>query len=261
MTKRKRDSERVAAAPDHSPDEIVAEGVYIAAAATKLALKNTILVHSLTGEDDFTIDHYLDIARDTLLDLAAEAQSEKERLDETIYVASRWWRRARADDGSTGIMHSYGKADIPNLEQRRDQAEKVSRELRRRADDEGELRELITSAQKAAWSEISNNIKFNLDSEYARVPEDDRGSDERESRIEDVLKIDLPKLASATKRRKIESDHAARVARRAANAERVNAAVAADTSRSATEQSGADSAAGADEASKRPFFKRLLGIR
>ena len=54
--------------------DVVAEGLYIASAATRLSLKNTILVHILAEGEDFDPDRYLDEARAALLTLAEEAE-------------------------------------------------------------------------------------------------------------------------------------------------------------------------------------------
>src|SRR6476660_7086176 len=56
--------------------DLVAEGVYVAAAATRLALKNKILVEILAGGADFDVDRFMPDARDTLLALAAEADAD-----------------------------------------------------------------------------------------------------------------------------------------------------------------------------------------
>ena len=46
--------------------DIVAEGLYIASAATRLSLKNTILVHILAEGEDFDLERYLPEARAAL---------------------------------------------------------------------------------------------------------------------------------------------------------------------------------------------------
>ncbi|SJM59360.1 hypothetical protein FM112_06430 [Gulosibacter sp. 10] len=177
-----------------TPEEIVAEGVYIAAAATQLSLKNRILVETLSDDGTgFAADHYIDVARDSLLQLVSEAESECERLERIIQRAGK--RRARPMD-----MHDYRKNDVDNLKKRKAQSELVARELRKRAEDEDALRELVSAAHEAAWTEIARNIQYNLDSEFAPVPTDVEDPEERSGRIHDVIAVDLPKLERERKR-------------------------------------------------------------
>ena len=61
--------------------DVVADGVYIAAAATRLSLKNRILVEVLQGNEGFDVAHFMPIARATLLTLAEEAEAERQRQE------------------------------------------------------------------------------------------------------------------------------------------------------------------------------------
>lgn len=176
------------ATPPQSAEEIATEGVFIAAATTRLTIKNRILVDTLAGDIEFSVDRYVDFARETLRELARESEAEAWRIEEMMRQARR--RRSRPLG-----MHDYQKADLGNLKHRRDQADFVARRLRERAADEEGVKALIRLAHEAAWSEISRNIQFNLDSEFATIgsltPKEEL---DRRRRMREVMRIDLPML-------------------------------------------------------------------
>ncbi|WP_460776029.1 asparagine synthase [Microbacterium sp. GXF7504] len=174
-------------------DEIVAEGVYIAAAATRLALKNRILVHILADGEGFEADAFLPDAKETLLTLAAEADQDAARAERERRLA----RRRHSDSDGT---HDYRSRDVRNLRRRRKQSERTAAELRRRADDPEELRTLVEAAREAAWAEVARNIDSTLKIEAARPdlePDYDRM---RAARIQSLVLVDLPRLAAHRRR-------------------------------------------------------------
>ena len=174
-------------------DDIVAEGVYIAAAATRLALKNRILVHILAEDEDFDAANFVPDAKETLLALAAEADEDAARAERERKLA----RRRHSDSDGT---HDYRSRDVRNLRRRRKQAERTAAELRRRADDPEELRALVEAAREAAWAEVARNIDSTLRIEAARPdlePDYDRM---RGARIQSLVLVDLPRLAAHRRR-------------------------------------------------------------
>jgi len=169
--------------------EIVAEGLYIASAATRLALKNAILVHILAEGQDFDADYFLDDARRALIALAEEAEADAERTHRERKAASGRY----SDSGGT---HDYRSRDVANLRRRRRQSLRIAKELRERADDETELRKLIADAREAAWAEVAGNIDRTLRIEAARPdlePDYDRM---RTARMQALRMVDLPRLRS-----------------------------------------------------------------
>ncbi|WP_448390207.1 asparagine synthase [Microbacterium aurum] len=167
--------------------DVVAEGLYIASAATRLSLKNTILVHILAEGEDFDPDRYLDEARAALLTLAEEAEADAART-ETERKAAR--RRHSDSDGT----HDYRSRDTRNLRRRQKQSLHVASELRARADDEEELRKLVVDARDAAWSEVAKNIDRTLRIEAARPDLDPDYERMRTARMQALRLVDLPKL-------------------------------------------------------------------
>ncbi|MFS0714086.1 asparagine synthase [Microbacterium sp. 2P01SA-2] len=169
--------------------EIVAEGLYIASAATRLALKNAILVDILADGRDFESDRFLDDARDALISLAEEAEADAERTHRERKAAS-----GRYSDSSG--THDYRSRDVSNLRRRRKQSLRIAKELRERAADEAELRKLIADAREAAWAEVAGNIDRTLRIEAARPdlePDYDRM---RTARMQALRMVDLPRLRS-----------------------------------------------------------------
>ena len=173
--------------------DLVAEGVYVAAAATRLALKNKILVDILASGADFDVDRFVPDARETLLELAAEADADGARVTKEGRKASR---RFRDPYGS----HDYSSRDVRNLRRRRKQAERVAAELRARAEDEGELRQLVEAAREAAWADVSRNIDRTLRIEAARPDLEPDYAKMREARMQSLRLVDLPRLAAHKRR-------------------------------------------------------------
>ncbi len=167
--------------------DVVAEGLYIASAATRLALKNRILVDILVDGDDFDPDRFLPDARDILLSLAAEAEADAERTDRERKAA-----RNRFSDSSG--THDYRSRDVRNLRRRRKQSLHVAKELRARAEDQEELRKLIADARDAAWGEVSTNIDRSLRIAAARPDLDADYERMRGARMQALRLVDLPKL-------------------------------------------------------------------
>ncbi|MDL9978835.1 asparagine synthase [Microbacterium candidum] len=171
----------------------VAEGVYIAAAATRLALKNRMLVEILAGGADFDVDRFVPEAKETLLALADEADEDAERTRREGKKASR---RFRDPYGS----HDYSSRDVRNLRRRRKQSERIAAELRERAGDDAQLRELVEAAREAAWADVSRNIDRTLRIEAARPDLDPDYEQMREARMQSLRLVDLPRLAAHKRR-------------------------------------------------------------
>jgi hypothetical protein len=173
--------------------DMVAEGLYVASAATRLALKNRILVEILARGSDFDVDRFLPEARDTLLSLADEADADAQRVRDDRRRASR---RFTDSDGT----HDYRSRDVRNLKKRQRQSERVAKELRTRADDAAELRKLVEDAREVAWAEVSRNIDRTLRIEAARPDLEPDYAKLREARMQSLRLVDLPRLAAHRRR-------------------------------------------------------------
>lgn len=186
--------------------EIVAEGLYIASAATRLALKNAILVHILAKGEDFEVERFLDDARRALTALADEAEADAERTNKERKAAT-----GRFSDSSG--THDYRSRDVSNLRRRRRQSMRIARALRARAQDDDELRKLVADAREAAWGEVAGNIDRTLRIEAARPDLEPDYERMRAARMQALRMVDLPKLRS--QRRSLKE----RLARRASGDE------------------------------------------
>lgn len=169
--------------------DVVAEGLYIASAATRLSLKNRMLMHILAEGEGFDVERYVPEARQTLLELADEADADAAR-------AERERKHARGRFTESDGTHDYRSRDVGNLRRRRKQSQHVARELRARAADDEEVRKLILDARDAAWAEVAKNIDRTLRIEAARPdlePDYDRM---RTARMQALRLVDLPQLRS-----------------------------------------------------------------
>lgn len=183
------DAVRAKLSPGPSLADIVAEGIYIAAAATRLALKNRILVDILSAGEGFDADRFVPDAKETLLALAAEADEDAERAERERKLA----RRRFSDSSGT---HDYRSRDVRNLRRRRKQSERIAQELRERAENEDELVALVEAAREAAWSEVARNIDSTLRIEAARPDLEPGYAQMRQARMQSLRLVDLPRLAA-----------------------------------------------------------------
>jgi len=169
--------------------DVVAEGLYIASAATRLSLKNRMLVHILAEGEDFDVERYEAEAREALLTLAEEAEADAARTE-------RQRKRARGRHSESDGTHDYRSRDVRNLRRRQKQSLHVARELRARAEDPEELRKLILDARDVAWNEVAKNIDRTLRIEAARPDLDPDYARMRGARMQALRLVDLPKLTS-----------------------------------------------------------------
>ncbi|MEN2740582.1 asparagine synthase [Microbacterium sp. X-17] len=179
--------------------EVVADGLYIAAAATRLALKNHILVEALARDEDFDVERLVPEARAILEGLAAEADADAER-------ASRERKIARGRFSVSDGTHDYRSRDVRNLRRRERQATQVAAALRARAEDPAELRQLVHAAREAAWAELSRTIDESLRIASARPDLEPDYERLRLGRMQSLRLVDLPELAA--QRRRAPSDPA-----------------------------------------------------
>jgi hypothetical protein len=174
--------------------DVVAEGLYIAVATTRLSLKNRILMDTIAGGEGYDVDRFLPDARAALLSLADEADEAADRVRREARDA---WRRFTDPDGT----HDYGSRDVRNLRRRRRQSRKVAKELRARADDEDALRQIVVAARDAAWQELAANIDRTLRVEAARPDLEPDYARMRDARMQSLRLVDLAALSSQQRQR------------------------------------------------------------
>ena len=113
--------------------EAIAEGVSIASAAARLAIRNRILVETIAHDEAFDVVAFTPFARETLLGLADEQEQAAALVKRQRKKA---WGKFTDPDGT----HDYRDRDTRNLRRRQRQYVGVSKELRRRADDPDAIR-------------------------------------------------------------------------------------------------------------------------
>ncbi len=169
--------------------DAVAEGLQIAGAAARLAVKNEILVATIGRGADFDIDAVAVQAREVLLHLAKE-QREAARL------VDRQRKRASRRSSDPMDTHDYRDRDVRNLRRRREQYLGVAAGLHEWADNPEQVRNLVEVSRLAAWSDVEGNLDRRLRVEAMRPEGDPEYDLLREARMDAVALIDLQRLAS-----------------------------------------------------------------
>jgi hypothetical protein len=168
--------------------DAVDEGLLLAEYASRMRLKNRIVIGTLTENAPYAATRYLDEAREALDVLASEAEDVAERIAE-----ERRWSATLG--GNAEHVHDYRSADMANLRRREELSEAMALSLRERAEDESFLRGLVERARAAAWDDIAASIEDRL--ERRRIPVDAKYLRERERRIRLFLSEDLAQLWTA----------------------------------------------------------------
>ncbi|WP_308468612.1 hypothetical protein [Rathayibacter soli] len=167
--------------------DAVDEGLLLAEYASRMRLKNRIVIGALTEDLPYSTQRYRDEAREALDVLAAEAEDVAERI-----AGERRWSATL--EGDAEHVHDYRAADLTNLGRREELSEVMATTLRERAEDETFLLGLIERARDDAWGDIASSIEDTL--ERRRIPVDARYLRERAGRIRRFVSEDLAQLAT-----------------------------------------------------------------
>ena len=104
--------------------DAIAEGVSIASAAARLAVRNHILVETIAHDAPFDVARFAPFARETLVALADEQEAA---ADLATRQRKKAWGKYSDSDGT----HDYRDRDMRNLRKRHRQYLGVAKELRR----------------------------------------------------------------------------------------------------------------------------------
>ncbi|MFK4837145.1 asparagine synthase [Microbacterium sp. ZW T2_14] len=178
--------------------EAIAEGVSIASAAARLAIRNRILVETIAHDEQFDIVAFTPFARETLIALADEQ-------DEAAAMVKRQRKKAWGKFTDPDGTHDYRDRDTRNLRRRGRQYAGVAQALRRMADDPHVVRSLIEQARDAAWGDVEANLQRRLRVEGMRPDLDPDYERMRAARMQSIRLVDIPRLA-AHKRHRDEGD-------------------------------------------------------
>ncbi len=158
-----------------SIDEMVDDGVLIAAAAIRLAVTNLVILKALRDRVDYSIERTTEAVQQELENLATEKDGDALRITQARDIA--------ASRGGGATSHSdYRQADVAPLDQRATVSGRLAERLRElRADDEF-VRGLVVGAHAAAWEEIGASITAKATSSTGARP-DARYKRERGDRL------------------------------------------------------------------------------
>ena len=169
--------------------EAVGEGLQIAWAAARLAVKNIILVDTIARGEDFDPETVSEAAREVLLGLAVEQESVAELVE-------RQRKKARGRYTESDGTHDYRGRDTRNLRKRRTQYLGVAKRLHEQADDRETVLRLVEEARESAWADVEGNLSRRLAVEGMRADADPEYAAMRDARMSAVAMIDLQRLES-----------------------------------------------------------------
>ena len=165
--------------------DAIAEGVAIATAAARLAVKNHILIGTIAEDGVFDMDKYIDDAREALRAMAEESE-------EAAATVTALRKRARGRHSDPVGTHDYRDRDVRNLRRRAKQSTGVAVRLREIMQDRERLAEIVEEARDAAWADVRHNLDRRLRVEGMR-PDYNRM---REARMQALRLVDLQALSS-----------------------------------------------------------------
>ncbi|MCP2636135.1 asparagine synthase [Microbacterium sp. HD4P20] len=173
--------------------DAIAEGVSIASAAARLALRNRILVDTIAKDEPFDVAGFGPYAREILISLADEQEQAAE-------LARRQRKKAWGKFSDPDGTHDYRDRDTRNLRKRHRQYVGVAKELRRMAEDPHVVRTIVEQARDAAWGDVEANLQRRLTVEGMRPDLDPDYERMRAARMQSIRLVDLPRLSAHRRR-------------------------------------------------------------
>ena len=169
--------------------DAIAEGVAIATAAARLAVRNHILIGTIAENGVFDTDKYIADAREALRAMAEESEEVERNMTELR-------KRARGRHSDPSGTHDYRDRDVRNLRRRAKQSHGVATKLRDMMEDEAALRVIVEEAREGAWADVRHNLDRRLRVEGMRPDQDPDYERMREARMQALRLVDLQALSS-----------------------------------------------------------------
>ena len=169
--------------------DAIAEGVAIATAAARLAVKNHILIGTIAENGVFDTDKYVADAREALRAMAEESEEVERNLTQLR-------KRARGRHSDPSGTHDYRDRDVRNLRRRAKQSHGVATKLRDMMEDDEALRVIVEEAREGAWADVRHNLDRRLRVEGMRPDQDPDYERMREARMQALRLVDLQALSS-----------------------------------------------------------------
>lgn len=142
--------------PAPSLEQSVEEGMLLAEYATRMAVKNHIVVDTIQYGNSYDPAMHAMEAAAMLRELASEQGVAAGRIEEELEAAEKL-------GGDAEHPHDYRRVDADNLRLRRDAAIQLAAALRAKADSEEELLALVERGRQDAWDEVGRAIEAGLD--------------------------------------------------------------------------------------------------
>jgi hypothetical protein len=170
-----------------SLDQSVEEGMLLADYATRMAVKNHIVVDTIQEGNDFDPARHTDQAAAMLRELADEQDQVSARSAEA-------WLSVAGRGGDALHPHDYRDVDAANLLRRDESATALANALRERADSEEELLAIVERAREDAWDEVGHAIEASLDAFSGVEALKANYEAERPGRLRLLIQRDLARL-------------------------------------------------------------------
>lgn len=181
------DESTLPAAAPASVEEATSEGLMLAEYASRMRVKNAIIVGVLTRRATYEADDYTEDATGALEHLASEFEGAAERISTELTAIANL-------RGSALHAHDYRSGDAANLRHREAVLRALVIALRTRRDDRAYLLDLVEAARQDAWSDIARAVEESLD--RSTIVEDETYRRERARRMRQVSR-DLARLAAS----------------------------------------------------------------
>jgi hypothetical protein len=175
-------------APEETPPtplkDLVDEGVLIASAAVRLAVKNLMIVKSIRDSVDYDMVRYVSAVREEVLNLAHEKDADADRIAKTRQTAGQ--RSGRPEHHS-----DYRSVDTETLVRREDVSRQLAARLRELSEDEEWVVDHVARARASALDEIASSLASTLLG--TSIADDDAYQEARPARLrllaEDLLHL------------------------------------------------------------------------
>jgi hypothetical protein len=168
-------------------EEIVEQGLLVADVATRMTVKNAIILNALGHKANYHEAEIIEMVRDSVTELAVERERDARHIE-------RMRDEIRATGYSSWSENDYGNDDNRTLRHRQEVYEGVADELHLRAADEHYLRETAERARTAAWHEIGASLQERATHPYYSGGSSSEYQQARESRIDLLIQRDLADL-------------------------------------------------------------------
>lgn len=168
-------------------EEEADEGLLLAEYATRMRLKNRIIVDTVTAQGSIDPEAWADEVRLVLGRLRLEAEGSARRMEQELRVAA-------LTDGSATHEHDYRASDADNLDRRRRVYRLVARRLLSWENDAAQVAALLEAARQDAQEEIDAALTRAVSGDPIGRVDDEAHLRER---LRLIATVDLPALEAA----------------------------------------------------------------